>query len=204
MDLRHVSDGFHLDRKESFGREAPVPSWFPAGSLAHFAIDTGGNDAGNGGNGYFAGSLIDSSYAAFEPLNMAQAGAHATANAHQTNIGIFDQAATQIAGTGGDGGDWNAAMGGSVGVFGAIGSDVIATGDNSAGNGGDGHFSGALVHAPVAVFDPINVAVAGLHGTADAHQSNTVQFLQGASQAAGGGGHGGDGNAAIGGGRSAI
>jgi hypothetical protein len=33
-------------------------------------------------------------------------------------------------------------MGGSVGVFGAIGSDVIATGDNSAGNGGDGHFSG--------------------------------------------------------------
>jgi hypothetical protein len=89
---------------------------------------------------------------------MAQAGAHATANAHQTNIGIFDQAATQIAGTGGDGGDWNAAMGGSVGVFGAIGSDV----------------------------NPINIAAAGIHGTADAHQSNTVQFLQGASQAAGG------------------
>jgi hypothetical protein len=58
---------------------------------------------------------------------------------------------------------------------------------------------GALVHAPVAVFDPINIAAAGFHGAADAHQSNTVQFLQGASQAAGGGGHGGDGNAAIGG-----
>ena len=96
MDLRHAWDGFHLDRKDSFGREASVPSWFPAGSQAHFAIDTGGNGAGNGGNGYFAGSLIDGSYAAFEPLNMAQAGAHATANAHQASIGIFDQAANGI------------------------------------------------------------------------------------------------------------
>src|SRR6266568_2582626 len=164
MDLRHVSDGFHLDRKDSFGREAPVSSWFAAGSLAHFAIDAGGNDAGNGGNGYFSGSLIDSSYAAFEPVNMAQAGAHATANAHQTNIGIFDQAATQIA-----------------------------------GNGGDGHFSGTLVHAPVAIFDPVNIAVAGFHGAADAHQSNTAEFHQGASQFGGGGGSGGNGNAAIGG-----
>ena len=199
MDLRHVSDGFHLDRKDSFGREAPVSSWFAAGSLAHFAIDTGGNDAGNGGNGYFAGSLIDSSYAAFEPVNIAQAGAHAIASAHQTNIGIFDQAATQIAGIGGDGGDSNAAIGGSVGGFGSFGSDVIATGDNSAGNGGDGHFSGTLVHAPVAIFDPVNIAVAGFHGAADAHQSNTVEFHQGASQFAGNGGNGGNGNAAIGG-----
>jgi hypothetical protein len=198
MDLRYVSDGFHLDRKDLFGREAS-PSWLPTHSLPLFSIDTGDNAAGNGGNGYFAGSLIDSSYAAFEPLNMAQAGAHATANAHQTNIGIFDQAATQIAGIGGDGGDSNAAVGGSVGGFGSFGSDVIATGDNSAGNGGDGHFSGTLVHAPVAVFDPVNIAVAGFHGAADAHQSNTAQFHQGASQFAGGGGNGGNGNAAIGG-----
>jgi hypothetical protein len=204
MELRYVSDGLHLDRKDLFGREAPVP-WRPStDSQPLFLIQTGDNNAGNGGDGYFAGNLIDRSYAAFEPLNMARAGAHTIANAHQTNIGIFDQAATQIAGTGGDGGDWNAAMGGSVGVFGAIGSDVIATGDNGAGNGGDGHFSGALVHAPVAVFDPINTAAAGFHGTADAHQLNTVQFLQGGSQAAGGGGHGGDGNAAIGGGVSVF
>jgi hypothetical protein len=172
--------------------------------LPLFSVDTGDNSAGNGGNGYFAGSLIDSSYATFEPFNMAQAGSHATAIAHQTNIGIFDQAATQIAGIGGDGGDGNAATGGSVGAFGLVGSGVIATGDNSAGNGGDGHFVGALVHAPVAIFDPVNIAVAGSHGTADAHQSNTVQFFQGASQAAGGGGHGGDGNAAVGGGVSAF
>jgi hypothetical protein len=204
MVLRYVSDGLHLDRKDLFGREAPVPWWPSTDSGPLFLVHTGDNSAGNGGDGYFAGSLIDKSYAAFGPLNMAQAGTHATANAHQTNIGIFDQSATQTAGTGGDGGDWNAAMGGSVGVFGLIGSDVIATGDNSAGNGGNGHFSGALVHAPVAVFDPINIAMAGFHGTADAHQSNTVQFLQGASQAAGGGGHGGNDNAASGGGVSVF
>src|SRR5712672_1026967 len=199
MDLRYASDGLHLDRKDLFGREAPVPWWPSTDSGPLFLVHTGDNSAGNGGDGYFAGSLVDKSYAAFGPLNMAQAGTHATANAHQTNFGIVDQSATQTAGTGGDGGDWNAAMGGSAGVFGLIGSDVIATGDNSAGNGGNGHFSGALVHAPVAVFDPVNMAVAGLHGTADAHQSNTVQFLQGASQAAGGGGHGGNDNAASGG-----
>lgn len=199
MDLRYASDGLHLDRKDLFGREAPVPWWSSTVSQPLFLVHAGDNSAGNGGDGYFAGSLIDRGYAAFGPLNMAQAGTHATANAHQTNVGIFDQSAAQTAGTGGDGGDWNAAMGGGVGVFGLIGSDVIATGDNSAGNGGNGHFSGALVHAPVAVFDPVNMAVAGLHGTADAHQSNTVQFLQGASQAAGGGGHGGNDNAASGG-----
>jgi hypothetical protein len=204
MVLRYVSDGLHLDRKDLFGREAPVP-WRPsADSGPLFLVHTGDNSAGNGGDGYFAGSLIDKSYAAFGPLNMAQAGTHATANAHQTNIGIFDQSATQTAGTGGDGGDWNAAMGGSAGVFGLIGSDAIATGNNSAGNGGDGHFSGALVHAPVAVFDPVNIATAGFHGTADAHQSNAVQFLQGTSQAAGGGGHGGNDNAASGGGVSVF
>ena len=204
MELRHVSDGLHLDRKDLFGREAPVPWWPSTDSGPLFLVHTGDNSAGNGGDGYFAGSLIDKSYAAFGPLNMAQAGTHAKANAYQTNVGIFDQSATQTAGTGGDGGDWNKAMGGSAGVFGLIGSDAIATGDNSAGNGGDGHFSGTLMHAPVAVFDPINMAVAGFHGNADAQQSNTVHFLQGASQAAGGGGHGGNHNAASGGGVSVF
>lgn len=199
MDLRHVSDGFHLNRND----QAPFPSRPASDSPPLYLIQTGNNSAGDGGDGYFSGSLIDSSYAAFEPLNMAQAGVHATANAHQTNIGLFDQAANQMAGTGGDGGDWNAAMGGGVGVFGSIGSDVIATGDNSAGNGGDGHFSGAMVHAPVAVFDPLNMASAGIHGTADAHQSNTAQFFQGASQMGGGGGGGGSDNAAVGGSVSA-
>jgi hypothetical protein len=199
MDLRYVSDGLHLDRKDMSAREAQVPSWLSTDSQPPFSIDTGDNSAGNGGDGYFAGGLVDNSHAAFEPLNVAQAGAHATALAHQTNIGYFDQAASQIAGVGDDGGDLNAAMGGSVGVFGSIGSDVISTGDNSAGNGGDGQFFGALVHAPVAIYDPINIAIAGSHGSADAHQSNTIQLHQGASQIAGVGGNGGNGNAATGG-----
>jgi hypothetical protein len=202
MGLRYVSDGFYLDRKDLFGREASVPSWLSTDSRPLFLIHTGDNSAGNGGDGYFAGSMIDSSYAAFEPFNMAQAGAHTTAGAHQVNIGLFDQSATQIAGIGGAGGDWNAAMGGSAGLSGSVGSDVIASGDNSAGDGGNGHFSGAMVHAPAAIFGPVNIAVAGFHGTADAHQSNTAQFLQGASQMAGAGGDGGGGNAASGGGVS--
>src|SRR5258708_19435045 len=85
MNFRYVSDGFHLDRKDMFGREAPVPSWLRPDSLQPFSIDTGDNSAGNGGNGYFAGSLIDSSYAAFEPVNMAQAGAPPPSNPHTTN-----------------------------------------------------------------------------------------------------------------------
>lgn len=202
MDLRYVADGFHLDRKGLSGREAPP--WLSTDSLPLFLIHSGDNSTGNGGDGYFGGSLVDSSYAAFEPVNIAQSGNHAAANSHQTNIGYFDQSATQAAGIGGDGGNWNVALGGSVGALGSIGSSVIATGDNSAGNGGDGHFSGALVHAPIAVYDPINIAVAGFHGTADAHQSNTAQFFQGATQIGGVGGHGGSGGAAIGGEVSAV
>ena len=63
-----------------------VRGGFPRIRRPGFAADTGNNSAGNGGNGYFSGSMIDRSYAAFEPLNVAQAGSHATANAYQTNI----------------------------------------------------------------------------------------------------------------------
>jgi hypothetical protein len=208
MDLRYMSDGIHLDRKDLDGHDVSIPSWLSAGSpLPLFSIDTGDNNAGNGGSGYFAGSLIDSSYAAFEPLNMAQAGAHATANAHQTNIGLFDQAATQIAGVGGHGGDGNAAIGGGVSVFGDghasghnwINSDLIASGANHAGNGGDGYFYGGIVHASFALYDPINIAVAGYNSNAHADQTNNVKFDQSAFQMAGIGGNGGNGNAAIGG-----
>ena len=142
MDLRHATDGIYLDRKDPVGRDASVPLWLPADSRPHFPIDTGYNSAGGGGDGYFYGSMIDSSYAAFEPFNMSQAGFHATSSAHQVNIGLFDQSATQIAGIGGDGGDWNAAMGGSIGLSGSIGSGGITSGDNGAGDGGNGQFAG--------------------------------------------------------------
>ncbi|MEH2557391.1 hypothetical protein V1286_004920 [Bradyrhizobium algeriense] len=204
MGVRSVSDGAHLGIKYPLGYDASGSWWLSADSWPNFPTHTGDNSAGNGGNGYFAGSLIHSSYAGFEPLNVAWPGVHATALAHQTNIAYFDQSASQIAGVGGDGGNWNAASGGSVGALGPAGLGVIATGGNSAGNGGDGYFSGAMVHAPVAVYNPINIAVAGPHATADAHQTNNVVFDQSATQIAGVGGDGGNGNAASGGNVSAI
>ena len=199
MDRRSVSEDVHFDRKDLFGHDVPDSWWLPPNSWSLFPIHTGDNSAGNGGNGYFAGSLIETSYAAFEPLNVARAGSHATADAHQTNIAYFDQSATQIAGVGGDGGNWNVASGGMVGTFGSVVAGAIGTGHNSAGNGGDGHFSGSMVHAPVAVYSPVNIAVAGSHSTADAHQTNTVYLDQSATQIAGVGGNGGNGNAASGG-----
>src|ERR1700752_3791253 len=98
MDLRSLSDGVPLDRKDLLGHDLLGPLWLSADSWPNFLTHTGDNSAGNGGNGYFAGSLIGKSYAAFEPLNMAQTGSHATADANQTNITYFDQSATQIAG----------------------------------------------------------------------------------------------------------
>ena len=199
MGVRSVSDGGHLGIKYPLGYDAPGSWWLSADSWPNFPTHTGDNSAGNGGNGYFGGSLIGKSYAAFEPLNVAQAGSHATAEACQTNIAYFDQSATQIAGIGGNGGNGNAALGGNVGAFGSVGLGAIATGDNSAGNGGDGYFFGAMVHAPVAVYAPINIAVAGYNSSAHADQANHVVFDQSAFQMAGVGGDGGNGNAAIGG-----
>jgi hypothetical protein len=197
MDLRRLSDGINLER---IGREAPFPSWSSGTDSWLFPIQTGDNAAGNGGDGYFAGSLIDSPYGGFEPFNMAQSGFHSTANAGQTNIAFFDQHAVQLAGNGGDGGNVNAAAGGEVALSGGSSDPgAVGTGDNGAGNGGDGHFAGAMVHAPVAIYDPVNIAVAGSNSTADAHQLNTAVFHQSAFQAAGGGGGGGGGNASIGG-----
>ena len=75
-----------------------------------------------------------------------------------------------------------AAVGGDAGVFSSIfeliGSDVIATGNNGAGNGGDGHFAGSLIDLNIAIYAPINIAVAGPNSTADAHQTNNVLFDQ--------------------------
>jgi hypothetical protein len=199
MGAWSVSDGGHLGSKYPLGHHAQGSWWPSTHSLQHFLTHTGDNSAGNGGNGYFAGSLIHKSYAAFEPLNVAHSGSHATADGYQTNIAYSDQSATQIAGVGGDGGNGNAASGGNVGAVGSVGPGAIATGDNSAGNGGDGTFFGAMVHAPVAVYAPINIAVAGYDSSAHADQTNHVVFDQSAFQMAGVGGDGGNGNHATGG-----
>jgi hypothetical protein len=198
MGFRYPMNGFQHSQHDH-GHEATVALWPHNEPLPSFSIDTGDNMAGDGGNGYFSGYMLDRAYAAFDPVNTAEAHVNATAGAYQTNVASFDQAATQIAGFGGNGGDGNTAIGGSVHGVGSIGSDAVTTGGNGAGNGGDGYFSGAIVDAPVAVFDPVNIAIAGFNGTAEAHQSNAVQFEQGAFQFAGIGGGGGSGNAAIGG-----
>ena len=101
------------------------------------------------------------------------------------------------------GGNGNHAAGGSADIFSSIfdliGSDVIATGHNGAGNGGNGYFAGSMVDIDVAIYAPINIAIAGYDSTADAHQTNNVHFDQSTVQMAGIGGDGGHGNAAFGG-----
>src|ERR1700719_277173 len=81
---------------------------------------------------------------------------------------------------------------------------AIDTGDNSAGDGGNGFFSGAEVDAAVPMFNPFNAAFADFHGTADAHQSNMVEIAQHATQIAGFGNNGGNDNAAVGGNVSVL
>jgi hypothetical protein len=174
-----------------------------SGSGGSSVIASGDNHAGNGGDGYFYGGLVHASFALYYPINIAVAGYNSSAHADQTNNVTIDQSAFQMAGVGGDGGNGNTAAGGTVGmspsIFDLIGSDVIATGHNGAGNGGDGHFAGSLVDVNVAIYAPINIAVAGYNSTAEAHQSNDLQLDQSTTQIAGIGGDGGHGNTALGG-----
>ncbi|MGB8107384.1 MAG: hypothetical protein WCF47_24230, partial [Pseudolabrys sp.] len=163
------------------------------------AISTGSNQAGNAGDGFFLGSIINASFVLYHPINIAVAGPNSTAHADQTNNVNIDQSAIQIAGNGGNGGDHNIAAGGDVSSASGAGSDLVSTGDNSAGNGGDGYFFGSLVHAPIVIYMPINIAIAGYNSTADAHQTNDASFDQSAVQIAGIGGDGGSGNLSIGG-----
>src|SRR5262245_24600864 len=174
MDFRHLSDGIHL-HSDHHWHGASASSWSSAVSSAHAAIDTGGNSAGNGGDGYFFGSLVNAPIVIYMPINIAIAGYNSTADAEQTNTVQIDQSATQIAGVGGDGGNNNAAIGGNVSATGsgsASGSS-ISTGSNDAGNGGDGVFHGSMVNASFILYRPINIAVAGPNSSAHAEQTNT-------------------------------
>ena len=104
-----------------------------------------------------------------------------------------------MAGAGGNGGNSNAVTGGDIFSDLRGGSDAIATGGNGAGNGGSGHFAGSMTDVSIAIYAPINIAIAGPHSTADAYQINNVLIDQSAVQIAGTGGHGGHGNLASGG-----
>jgi hypothetical protein len=209
MNLRSVPDGVPNDITYLLGQD--VPGWWhfsnssPGGNASAFgsgasgAISTGDNSAGNGGDGYFFGAMVHAPVVIYNPINIAVAGSHATANAHQENIAYFDQSTTQVAGVGGDGGNGNAASGGNASAFGSGASGAISTGENSAGNGGDGYAYGGLVHATFAFYYPINIAIAGYNSTAHADQTNNVVLDQSAVQIAGVGGDGGNDNAATGG-----
>jgi hypothetical protein len=174
-----------------------------AGGPGSGAISTGDNHAGNGGDGFFYGSIVNASFVLYHPINIAVAGPNSTAHAEQTNIVDIDQSAFQMAGVGGNGGDGNVALGGDVTSGSGSGAGGIDTGGNGAGNGGDGHFTGSLVNAPIVIYMPINIAIAGYNSTVDAHQTNNVSIDQSVTQIAGIGGDGGSGNASIGGSVSA-
>jgi hypothetical protein len=177
-----------------YSGSGPGNSW-----LDSILIQSGANQAGNGGDGYFYGGIIHASLVVYQPINIAVAvGYGSSADAEQTNNVSFNQSAVQIAGVGGNGGNGNTASGGNIGIS-SSGADMIATGGNSAGNGGDGYFFGSLLNAPVVIYHPINIAMAGGGGTAEATQSNTVEIDQSAIQIAGVGGNGGNGNMANGG-----
>jgi hypothetical protein len=179
------------------------PAWGSSnGGSAWHVVDTGGSQAGNGGDGSFYGSLVHTSFVLYDPVNIAVAGYNSNAYADQTNNVYVDQSTVQIAGIGGHGGIGNAAVGGhasllSHGLWG--GSDAISTGSNGAGNGGSGHFAGSLIDVSIAIYAPINIAIAGPNSTAEADQINNVHIDQSAVQIAGVGGDGGNGNVALGG-----
>lgn len=154
----------------------------------------GGNHAGSGGSGIFAGGMVSADVAAFAPVNLAvAAGPHSSAVASQTNEAVLLQGATQIGGVGGNGGSGNLAGGDPAH---STGTTIVYSGDNYAGHGGDGIFLGSMVDVNVAIFAPINIAVGAAGGNAEAHQINDVVFDQGAIQIAGVGGNGGGFNMA--------
>src|SRR3712207_5612890 len=91
---------------------APGPSWpFASADFEPTLPSRGGNAAGNGGDGAFQGTILNSAHADFAPFNSAHAGAHGTSTAHQTNWASFQQDVIQIGGVGGDGGSGNVASG---------------------------------------------------------------------------------------------
>jgi hypothetical protein len=157
-------------------------------------IVTGSGSAGNGGDGYCFGSLVQAALTLYDPINIAIAGSHSRSVADQENNLAVNQTAVQLSGVGGHGGSDNAAVGTEWEL---TGSDANSSGAHSAGNGGNGHFAGSLVDLSIAIFAPINIAVAADNSDAEARQSNTVHFDQSATEIVGSGGAGGEANLAL-------
>ena len=168
------SDG--TDAHNPSAANAMIP--FSNGPAGLEIIASGNNTPATAETDIFIGSMVHASIRIVRPDQHRGGGIQFHRHADQTNNVVFDQSAFQMAGIGGNGGNGNVAIGGDVGglssLLGLIGSDVIATGDNSAGSGGDGHFAGSIVDLNIAIYAPINIAVAGPNSTADAHQTNNV------------------------------
>ncbi|MGY4451791.1 hypothetical protein ACVWZR_006451 [Bradyrhizobium sp. i1.3.1] len=151
--------GGHVGNHAAAGLDAS--STTPASGASHpgmgiAAVESGANTAGNGGDGYFYGSIIHASLLIYQPINISVSlGYGSVALANQSNNLNVDQSAFQMAGVGGHGGNDNIASGGSVST--SLGAGVIASGDNGAGNGGSGYFSGAIVDAPVVIYHPRSI-----------------------------------------------
>ncbi|MBB4566145.1 hypothetical protein [Rhizobium leucaenae] len=185
-DVPNASSGLNVLSGVGAGHLALVPTWMPLDLASNQNV----NSAGSGGDGIAIGLISSNPLAIFTPSNTAIAGPHSTADAFQGNGALINQHSTEMAGLGGDGGSGNVALGG-------IGSTSV----NHAGTGGNGLFFGGIVSSDVAVFAPVNTAVAGGEGSvAHSEQTNNAAFLQGATQIGGVGGSGGDHNLAAGGG----
>ncbi|MGW9945271.1 hypothetical protein J2W92_000586 [Rhizobium leguminosarum] len=179
-DLPKAGTDQHLASNVAAGHLALMPTWLPL----DVASGPSYNSAGSGGDGISEGVISSNSLAVFMPSNAAIAGPHSGAEAFQGNDALINQHPTEMAGIGGNGGSGNVAIGSGDGV-------------NHAGTGGNGLFYGGLVSTEVALFAPVNTAVAAGPGAeAHADQSNNALFLQGATQIGGMGGSGGDHNVA--------
>jgi hypothetical protein len=85
-----------------------------SGDSIKISVDTGHNNAGNGGDGHSYGNFTNNAKIDFDGENKIEK-AHVD-DVHQTNSIWADQSQNVAAGNGGDGGDGNAAFGGEVHV----------------------------------------------------------------------------------------
>jgi hypothetical protein len=137
---------------------------FPSDTIALKSISTGGNSAGNGGDGHNSGDITNSPNINFNPYNYADG-----ASVHVNTGDQVHQTA-----------DWQA--GGANATAQAF---ALAHGGTANSNGDQSNWSG---------HDTSNVSA-----DTTAYQSNFLAADQHQSAAAGIGGNGGDGNAALGG-----
>lgn len=85
-----------------------------SGDSIKINVDTGHNNAGNGGDGHSYGNFTNNAKIDFDGENKIEK-AHAD-DVHQINKVWADQSQNVAAGNGGDGGDDNVAVGGNVDI----------------------------------------------------------------------------------------